>query len=239
MSSRKVLLVVHSEQANPGNVAEGLHALGYETIQCCPMLGDDLPPLGEDGRPHGFRATVVFGGPQLISEEGGNGYLREEIEWTGLQVRADAPVLGICLGSQMIAASLGHAVGPHPEGVREIGFHPVRATPAGRDMFPDDALFYQWHREGFELPHGAVHLATGDAYPNQAFALGSNVFGIQFHPEITEETVEAWVTSELGAPQLTMRGAQLADEQRRLAPDCIAGMRRWLAPFLENWIGPA
>ena len=234
----KVLLVVHSEHANPGNVEDGIRALGYETERCCPMLGDTLPAI-VGGRPDGYVAAVVFGGPQLISEEGGQGYIREEIEWVGAQARADAPLLGICLGAQMIAASFGCTVGPHPDGVREIGFHTVRALPAGAGLFDDEALFYQWHREGFEMPPGAVPLATADDYPNQAFQLGANVYGIQFHPEITAATVEMWITSERGAPQLTMRGAQSADEQRRLAPECIADMRRWLAPFLDRWIGPA
>lgn len=238
MSARKVLFVVHSEAPSPGNVADGLQALGYETVHCCPMLGDALPVL-VDGQPEGFAGTVVFGGPQLISKEGGSGYLRDEISWIGEQTRADAPLFGICLGAQMIAASYGAAVGPHPEGVREIGFHEVRSLPAGRDLFPKDGLYYQWHREGFELPPGAVHMATGGDYPNQAFQMGKQVLGIQFHPEMTAKTIETWVTSEVGAPQLSMRGAQAADEQRRLAPVCIPAMRQWLAAFLDSWIGPA
>jgi len=231
----KVLFITHSEAADPGNVRECINSLGYETICLCPMLGDKLP-LISGGNPQGFDATVVFGGPQLISEDANVNYIYDEIEWIRSLVKSDSKLLGICLGAQMIAASYGCLVGPHPEKVREIGFHNVKSLPEGQDYFNDNLLFYQWHREGFELPKEAILLATGDTYPNQAFKVGENVFGIQFHPEITLETMERWITSEKGAPQLILPGAQSAREQRKLAKKCIRDMKLWLMPFLQKWL---
>jgi len=199
------------------------------------MLGDNLPRLIA-GKPEEFSATVIFGGPQLISQDSNIGYIKEEIEWIGEQVKCDSPLLGICLGAQMISASLGYAVGPHPQGLREIGFHSVRPTPEGKEFFPSEALFYQWHREGFELPKDSRLLATGDIYQNQAFSLGSSVFGLQFHPEITVETINKWITSVRGAPQLNRPEAQAADQQRLLASKCVLEVKKWLPPFLKKWL---
>ena len=231
----KVLFITHSEAASPGNIDVGIKALGFETVICCPMLGDRLPSL-KNGKPEEFIATVVFGGPQLISQEGKTGYLLDEIQWVGEQVRSNSPLLGICLGAQIIAASYGCTVGPHTDGVREIGFHPVRGLPAGQDIFLEETLFYQWHREGFELPSESTLLATNETFPNQAFSIGSRVYGIQFHPEITLETMERWITSEQGAPQLSLPGAQSAVLQRELAPKSIHQMKCWLQPFLNRWL---
>ena len=232
----KILFITHSEAANPGNFETELNSLGFDTEICCPMIGDNLPSL-QNGHPEGFSATVIFGGPQLLSEESHISYLSKEIQWVGEQAKSDAPVLGVCLGAQMIAASYGCRVGPHPDGLREIGFHTVRALPPGKKLFPDESLFYQWHREGFELPKESILLATNDIFPNQAFRLGHNVYGIQFHPEITKETMEYWITSERGAPQLDLPGAQPAKLQRKLADKSINQMKIWLQPFLIGWLG--
>lgn len=238
MAEKRVVLVTHSEHAAPGPVANELEQLGYVTEKCCPLLGDTLPPL-ENGRPDGYTAVVVFGGPMCVGDAPEMPFLQDEMKWVAGQLESGAPLLGICLGAQMIAKALGAEVGPHPEGVREIGYYPLRATDAGRALFPQRLTAYQWHREGFELPEGATLLAEGDAFRNQAFRYGERTYGIQFHPEMMPETLERWVTSEKGAPQLTMPVAQPADEQRAAAPKHDPAVRAWLRRFLDTWVGPA
>ena len=97
------------------------------------------------------------------------------------------PLLGICLGAQMMARTLGARVYCHVDQRTEAGYYPIRPTPEGRavyDQWPDHV--YEWHREGFDLPPGAVLLAEGDAaFPVQAFRYGPAAFAIQFHPEVT------------------------------------------------------
>lgn len=99
------------------------------------------------------------------------------------------PVLGICLGAQLIACAAGARVYPNP--VREIGWFPIRRTPSSADatvfQFPSSAEVFHWHGETFDLPPGAVRLASSDACENQAFQLGRSVIGLQFHLETTPD----------------------------------------------------
>ncbi len=239
MGQDRIIFITHSEKADPGPVAEAIQALGYGTEICCPFLGDSLPHL-EQGQPEGFAASVVFGGPQMVGDAAELDFLAAELDWVAEQLEHSAPFLGICLGAQMMAHVLGAKVWEHGEGVREIGYHEVNATPAGRGLFPDNLTAYQWHREGFDLPDGAELLASGgEAFYNQAFRYGNNAYGIQFHPEMYVKTMEYWITSEEGAPQLGLPGAQSAAEQRANAHVHNPIMRRWLDGFLNVWLGPA
>ena len=103
-------------------------------------------------------------------------FVRREIDWISVPLREQRPFLGICLGAQMLAMQLGARVAPHPEGRAEIGYYPIRPTPAGLALcphWPDHV--YHWHREGFELPRGAELLAEGGDFPIQAFQIGSRL----------------------------------------------------------------
>ncbi len=239
MQRGRIIFITHSEHADPGAVADALRACGFATEICCPFLGDSLPPLAQ-GKPEGYDAAVVLGGPMGVSDAAEMAFLAEEIEWVSAQLERDSPVLGICLGAQMMAHALGAKVWEHPQEAREIGYHPVTATPAGLGIFPERLTVYQWHREGFDMPAGAELLATGDGgFRNQAFRHGENGYAVQFHPEMIPRTMERWVTSEKGAPQLGLPGAQSAEQQRAEAPKHNAAMRRWLEKFLSQWLGAA
>lgn len=232
-----VIFLTHSEHASPGAVGEALARRGLRGAICCPMRGDSLPRLSE-GRANGAVATVVFGGPQCLSEIERYPYLRAEIDWIGAQVRAGAPMLGICLGAQMIASALGASVGPHPTGLKEIGYHPIRSTASGRHLFDDGFHAYQWHGEGFELPEGADLLATGELFQNQAFCIGPSTYGLQFHPEMTGAIMERWIASDGGSKQLRERPeAQPPEIQRACGAKYEPAVRAWLERFIATWLG--
>jgi len=235
MTHGKIVLVTHSAHAEPGAVAEALHARGFETARCCPLLGDQLPPLIK-GRPQGFLGAIVFGGPMGVNDVEEHPFLRDELDWVSGQLEAGAPLLGICLGAQLMAAALGADVGTRPDGRVEIGYHRIEGTAAGRLLFPDPMQVYQWHREGFSVPLGATLLAGGAVFPHQAFSYGDAAYGIQFHPEMTPETLDRWVTSEGGAPQLSLSGAQAADAQRAEAVRNDPVVRAWFDRFLGIWL---
>ena len=134
-----------------------------------------------------------------------------------------------------VGAQLGVNVTPHPEGQVEIGYYPLRPTAAGLELvpeWPDHA--YQWHREGFELPDGAVLLAEGEAFANQAFRYGDTAYGIQFHPEVTHAMVHRWTvraSHRLDLPGAQSRNAQL---EARLVHD--RAVAAWLDRFLDRWL---
>lgn len=230
-----VLIVLHQEHSSPGRVGHRLAALGFRLDIRRPCLGDPLPDtLAEHA------GAVVFGGPQSANDC--HDYVRAEIDWIGVPLRERKPYLGICLGAQMLARHLGAPVAPHPEGLVEIGYYPIKATSAGRglfgaagsdaDIWPDHV--YHWHREGFALADGAELLAEGRTFPNQAFRYGPCAYGIQFHPEVTHHMMCRWTVKgdeRLGLPGARPRNAHFLD---RLQHD--ARVRRWLDAFIDRWI---
>ena len=227
--SRQILIVVHQEHSSPGRVGEMLLARGCRLDRRCPNLGDPLP--ADLSR---YDALVVFGGPQSAMDCHLPG-IRAELDWLERHaLPGTTPLLGICLGAQQMARVLGAQVGPRGDGLVEIGYKPIRATPHAPHFVPDAARFYQWHSETFEIPRGAVHLAENDDFSGQAFRWGEHAWAIEFHPEMTRAMIDRWCSSERGAKKLTLPGAQSHAEQiadfARHAPHTD----RWLASFIDR-----
>jgi GMP synthase-like glutamine amidotransferase len=134
---------------------------------------------------------IVMGGPMSVNDENKYPWLVQEKSFLRDAVARGIPVLGICLGAQLIASALGARV--YQNAVKEIGWFPVRAVSAtdGNLHLPQECLAFHWHGETFDLPAGAVHLAESDVCRNQAFQLNRNVIGFQFHLETTPESASA------------------------------------------------
>jgi GMP synthase (glutamine-hydrolysing) len=222
-----VLIVLHQESSTPGRVGNALRALGHSLDIRRPRFGDALPETLNE-----HAGAVFFGGPMSANDP--DEYIRREIDWIEIALREQRPFLGICLGAQMLARQLGAKVAPHPQGVTQIGYYPIRPTAAGEAVCPDwPAHVYHWHREGFELPEGAELLAEGDDFPVQAFRSG-NAFGFQFHPDVTYAMMHRWTTrgyDRLDAPGARARHHHFAD---RAVHDVTE--RAWLKAFLDDWL---
>ena len=115
-------------------------------------------------------------------------YLEEEKKLIAACMRENRKVLGICLGAQLIAHELGQKV--YPNTTREIGWYPVRG---GGNLIPESFLPFHWHGETFNLPEGAIHLASSNICRNQAFSLGTNVLALQFHLEANSSLIEGLI----------------------------------------------
>ena len=193
-----------------------------------PRFGDALPETLDE-----HAGAVIFGGP--MSANDGDDYIRREIDWIEVPLREQRPFLGICLGAQMLARQLGARVAPHPQGRTEIGYYPIRPTAAGHALCPDwPERVYHWHREGFELPHGAELLAEGDDFPVQAFQAG-HAFGFQFHPDVTYAMMHCWTTR--GYERHGLRRARVQRHQHfadRAVHDVAE--RAWLKHFIDGWL---
>ena len=139
---------------------------------------------------------VVLGGSMYADEVDKYPFLLRELDWIRGALEAKLPLLGICLGAQLLAKSLGCRVYPNP--VREIGWHGIEFTPAAADdpllggCGPRQTVF-QWHRDTFDLPAGAVHLAESQRCRHQAFRCGPVAWGLQFHVEINGELINDWL----------------------------------------------
>jgi GMP synthase-like glutamine amidotransferase len=146
--------------------------------------GEALPELSA------FEVLAVMGGPMSVSDVAQYPWLDPELALLRDAIGAGKAVLGVCLGAQLIAKALGAAV--YPASQKEIGWFPVERTGAQHALFdglPAAFMAFHWHGETFDLPPGAVHLAKTAAVPNQAFAAGSRVLGLQFHMEATPASV--------------------------------------------------
>jgi GMP synthase (glutamine-hydrolysing) len=144
-----------------------------------------------------YNGLVVLGGPMNVDQQERHPHLRTEIEAIGEALRRELPVLGICLGAQLLAAALGASVRPHT--VREIGWYALHPAAAARDdrvlrHFDGSQPVFQWHAYTFDLPRGAVLLASTDSCQHQAFRFGERAYGLQFHLEADEALIRRWLS---------------------------------------------
>lgn len=226
---RQILVVVHQKTSNPGLVGEKLRSRGYHLDIRCPATGDPLPKTMAH-----HAAAIVFGGPMSANDDDTLPFIRTELDWIATALSAQKPYLGICLGAQLLARVLGATVSPHPEEQREIGYFGLRPTAAGNPYIPNPMAVYHWHQEGFTIPAGAVKLAEGDTFPNQAFAYEDTAFGLQFHPEITHHLIHEW--THRGAEQLSLPGAQSRDVHFLNHERFATTVDDWLDTFLDRWL---
>jgi len=147
-------------------------------------------------RPGGFDWLIVMGGPMSVNDEDVHPWLRPEKRLIADAIEAGKIVLGICLGAQLIANALRARVFPNE--CKEIGWFPVRRPKAGPAsdfgrLFGDGQEVFHWHGDTFDLPPGAVRFLESDVCRNQAFSMGRNVLGLQFHLETTPESAASLI----------------------------------------------
>jgi GMP synthase (glutamine-hydrolysing) len=229
----RVLVLQHIACEPPGVFEDVLDERGIELRRVELDEGEPLPDWRE------FDAIVAMGGPMSVNDEAALPWLAEEKRAIGEAVRAGTPFWGVCLGVQLLAASLGAPVYPGPE--PEVGLLPVELTEEGSEdpvfaRLESGLATLQWHGDTFELPEGAVRLARSPAYENQAFRF-ERAYGVQFHLEVSAEMAREWaavpeyVTSlertlgADGAPAFLQAIEQSAGEMR-LAGRAL--FERWL-----------
>jgi GMP synthase (glutamine-hydrolysing) len=185
-----VLAVIHGESVRSGVFGDAVAERGHRIEEWSHAWGTPLPrPLDAYG------AVLVFGGAMHADQDSHHPWLREETLFLERLIDLQLPLLGICLGAQLLARAAGAPVGPASE--FEIGWRPVELTAdaAGDPLLgrlPARFPAFQWHYYEHGLPAGAVELARSRVC-TQAFRLGDSAWGVQFHPEVTIETVESWI----------------------------------------------
>ena len=181
---------------------------------------------------------IVLGGPIGVGDVGDYPFLTREIALLEKRLAGNRPTLGICLGSQLMAAALGARVFAGP--VKEIGWAPLQLTDDGRasclaPLGEPGATVLHWHGDTFDLPASATRLASTVHYANQAFAFGPNALALQFHIEADPARLEEWYvghTVELGAAKISIPALRSATAQ--VAPRIPAQAERIFAQWLRQ-----
>lgn len=219
--SRPVLVLTHAPHEGPGLIAGALDGIPHRIRTVLDTPDPRLPALDELG------GLVVMGGPMDADEAGHPGLLAER-RLLAAAVEADVPVLGVCLGMQLLALALGGEL--HRRNGTEIGFAPVEVVhddPLLAPLGPTPSVLH-WHNDAVGLPDGATLLASSALTPVQAFRAGSAV-GLQFHLEVDRTLLDLWLETPVMADELaegdaeTIR-AQAAEHLPTLVPAAGAGL---------------
>ncbi|MFQ5665545.1 MAG: gamma-glutamyl-gamma-aminobutyrate hydrolase family protein [Candidatus Binatia bacterium] len=166
----------------------------------------------------GYGGLVVLGGPMSVDQVDRHPHLITELALIRKAIDRNMPVLGICLGAQLIAKALGSAIHRNPE--KEIGWYDVSPTASGREdpllsHFRSCEKLFQWHGDTFATPEGAVHLASSPTCATQAFRYGRNVYGFQFHLEADERLIERWLRTPVFRREIESLHGRISTERIR------------------------
>ena len=225
---KKILIIKHVDNEGPGTLGTCLseNKIGYDTADVWKDNGAGLCQLDLSD----IASVVVMGGPMNVYEEEEYPFLALEKYLIRELVMQKIPVLGICLGAQLIAASLGARVKRSP--VKEIGWFDVEVTRAAKDdplmeKFDAKTKVFQWHEDTFELPAGAILLAEGNGIC-QAFSFRNLAWGFQFHVEVDCPMLSAWLRDALpeGREKMLETYAQVKDAFDVQAKNVFRGFLR-------------
>ena len=230
----KILILQHIA-CEPAGVYEdilGERSAAFDRVEL--DAGQPLP----DWR--GFEAIVAMGGPMSVNDDDTLPWLTAEKRWVREAVLAGKPFWGVCLGAQLLAASLRARVyvGAKPE----IGIMPVYLTAEAQNDavfsgIPSELLTFQWHGETFDLPPGTVLLASSPAYPNQAFRWKEKAYGVQFHLEVSAGMAEQW--SQVPDYATALERALGPGATRKVVADVLgaqAMLHSHARRMFENWL---
>lgn len=224
MSEKTVCAIQHVACEPPGLIAEVVEAHGIAIEYVRPFQQQAVPSSLSQ-----YDGLVVMGGPMGVYEQDAHPFLRDELRLIEQALRAGKPVLGVCLGSQLLAAVLGAPVTRGPQ--KEIGWFPVTLTAAATQLpawraVPSRFTAWHWHGDVFGLPTGAVSLASSELTAHQAFAFGRAALGILFHLEVTAAMIAEMVATFADEMrQAGVEGPPLVAQSGRLLPE-LTGIGR-------------
>ena len=201
-----ILVIQHVPHERLGTFEEAFRGAGC-TLQPLHVVDQGTWPSL-----NGLDGIVSMGGPQSVYDQATYPWIRQELALLREAVKQQIPILGVCLGAQLLAAALGGRVTKNPQ--KEIGWYPLMRE-AGAD---DDAVFapfgqtetvFQWHGDTFALPKGAVRLASSPLCQEQGFRYQEHAYGLQFHVEVTEPIIRAWMQTPINRAELASLNGQI------------------------------
>ncbi len=223
MYTKEIIVLQHVEAEGPGLIGTVAEAEGFclQTIRL--FRGEKLP---RDTRR--WSAIVVMGGPMGVYDEAEFPFIADELRLLKSAFSLKIPVLGVCLGAQLMARAAGAKVISGEK--KEIGFYEIRLTPFGQSDalllgLPEAFTVFQWHGDTFNIPQNASNLASSGLFKHQLLKVGANSYGLQFHIEVTETMI---------ADFLSAGSAELAGVPYIKDPGIIMREARELLPAIHN-----
>ena len=223
--SANLILVRHDDGPEDDRVASFMTSKGIAAKSVRPFAGETLPSDRSD-----VAGCVIFGGLFNAFDTDVHAFLGDQYAFIDRCLKWNVPMLGICLGAQQIAHHLGAHVGPPQTNVHEFGYYEIRPSSGSSDFLTKPLYVAQSHWHGFDLPSGATHLASSDLFPNQAFRFGENVYGFQFHAEVTPS---GFARMQNGSTRYGLPGVQSKEEQLRLQQLHDERQDAWFTGFLD------
>ncbi len=229
---KQAVAIRHIAFEDLGNLTPILQQKDYDItyLEANPGFLDGLDALEPD-------LVIVLGGPIGAYDEQDYPFLIDELRFLEQRLAADLPTVGICLGAQLIARTLGAKV--YPGSDKEIGWSPIKLSVAGQQsplsyLADNNTAVLHWHGDTFDLPTGCTHLASSSKYQNQAFAWGEYGLALQFHPEVTAQGLEHWWIGHACEIAVTsgISVAQLRADTARYVRD----LSNQAAKFWHNWL---
>ncbi|NYD70000.1 glutamine amidotransferase-related protein [Herbiconiux flava] len=193
--ARRAVVVQHQASVHLGNFAPVLTRHGY-SIELVDASGPAAEFAAGLSRARDAELVIVLGSTDGVYERDRLGYIDPELDFLRARLDAERPVLGVCFGAQAMAAALGSSVHPGPV---EVGYRVVEPTAAGAGSpvrHVAGVPVAEWHGDTFDLPDGVTLLASSAEYPNEAFGIGEWMLAVQFHPELTSDMHEQWLTGD-------------------------------------------
>ncbi|OGW76870.1 MAG: hypothetical protein A3J52_02700 [Omnitrophica bacterium RIFCSPHIGHO2_02_FULL_49_9] len=194
---KQVLVFRHVPHEGLGTMESFLTHAGVD-IRYCDLFSGQVPPKDVGG----IDFVISMGGPMNVYETERYPFLDSECSFLSRAVQSQKPVLGVCLGAQMIARALGVRV--WTPGVKEIGWYPIHLSGDGKEdrifktIGEPSPVVFQWHGDTFDLPKGAAPLASSARFQHQAFRYGTHVYAFQFHIEVTRDIILRWLNENTG-----------------------------------------
>ena len=231
--NKTALVIRHQSSVHLGTFAETL-ALNNINIRYVDTYKDDINEI--DPLEHDY--VILLGGVFGVYNQDEYPVLKDELAFVKKRIDADKPLLGVCLGSQMIAAALGADVYPGKQGF-ELGWKPLTIHDEGqnspiRHFDPALTQMFISHGDTFDLPEGAVLLASSDQYPHQAYSYGNNILAVQFHPEVDEGLAEEFLI--LLVSKLTDSTDMDIHTIRAQTTENIGNLKAQTSKFLSEWL---
>lgn len=235
MREREILVLQHVEAEGPGLIGTVAREEGFTLRVTRLFMGERAP---RDARP--FGAIVVMGGPMGVYDEEEFPFIPDELRLLRSAFGAGVPVLGVCLGAQLMARAAGARVWSGEK--KEIGFYRISLTPEGREDrlligLPEEFTVFQWHGDTFDVPEGGRNLASSLLFEHQLLKIGTNSYGLQFHIEVTESMVREFLeagSDELRSAPYIDAPEKIIEDAKKLLPEIHGRGRAIIKRFLRN-----